>query len=486
MYKLYLMNCVYDTEKQRIITFFSKDPYSNKYDFVLKEKFNPYLYIEVSKELVQKILCDFKKEIKIEKTTKNPNILKIIAKNKDTLHKVHKVLLLSIKKTPFLVDIERQYLIEKNWSYYDLFLIVSSNKIKKIENTNVSSVVKKYINTHLNEEQFKLIENLTKNILLSNILKIKINDVKKQDVMNTFFENIYFENQISLKNNSHPEILKNRKKLQGTFEINFSNIWPYLLTKEFYNISPDTYKCECCSPNSYLNENVLLNSLVKVKFKVSGFYFISKDKKWAYYKYHLNTPNKENRINFMKMNALKEMPVGPFYKEDIASIPLIDAIKLKQEKNIEILEKQEELKWVCEKKESFLSLTLKKYLKKLKSIEQSINLSTSITYNKSFKNKNDFENNPVFLQYLTEYKLLTDLIEEIPKFLEHSNTKFYDPDIDESIKYLKLQTIENLNQEEFKFIVDREKVIVKEKKIIENINIFFPKQNLPIPKLIIN
>lgn len=484
MQKLYLVECIYENEKQRIITLFSKDPYSNKYDFTFKEKFNPYIYIDLPKEVLQKILSDFKKEIKIE-TANNKKMTKIITKDKEILNKVYKIISMCTNKSPLLIDIERQYLIEKDWSYYDLFLIISSKKIKKIENNNVSSVVKKYITPFLKEEQYKIIEGLTRKVLLSNILKTKIKNIRHEEIMNTLFENLFFKNQIPLKNILKKEFIKKEIKIKDGLEIDFSNIWPYLLTNNFYNISFETIKCECCKPKNYFENNILLNSQVKVLFKKNGHYYISKDKSWAY-EFHTNNENKENRLNFMKNNYLKEMPVGPFYNNDTTTIPLIDAIDLLKEDSIEIEKEQENLKWYCLKEESVLSKSIKEYLKRLKNIESSINLSTSIVYNNSFKDKNNFEKSPVFIQYLTEYKLINDLIEEMPKFIEHKNTKFYDPDLEKSIKYLKLQLIENITIEPTRFIIDKEKVIVKEKKFIEKINNYFPKINLPIPKLIVN
>jgi hypothetical protein len=178
------------------------------------------------------------------------------------------------------------------------------------------------------------------------------------------------------------------------------------------------------------------------------------------------------------------MPTGPFYKGDFANIPLIDAINLVSEEEIEIIDDLKEIKWYCLKKESFLSLKIKEYLKRLKHLETSINLSNSFNYNYSFKN--NLDKNPMFIQYLTEYKLINDLIEEIPKFIEHKNTKFYDSLLAQSIKYLKLETIKKIDINENKYLIDKEKVIVKEKKIIEKINNYFPQLNLPIPKLIVN
>jgi hypothetical protein len=481
MEQLYLTNCIYESEKERVISYFSKDPYK-KYDFIYKEKFHPFFYIDIPKELAQKILSDFKKDIKIEKEEKN---LKITGRNKEILNQCYKILSFSTSKKILLIDVERQYLLEKEWSYYDLFIIIARNRVKKIETNTISSVVKKYINPFLKEEQIKFIEKLTKNFLLRNILKIKLtSNINNNEIVNTLFENIYFKNKLTLENNSQVEYKIKDKEINQSLKVDFSNVWPYFLTKDFYNIGPETINCNCCKPKKISDINILSNSLIDVKFKRNGFYFLSKDADWSYlfHKQKINTI--ENRLNYKKNNGLKEFPIGPFYINQSEKIPLIDVVNLIEENEIEIMDENSKINWYCLKTESSLSKIINDLLKKLKSIEKSINLSTSITYNSSFKNK--LEHNPLFIQYITEYKLITDLIEEIPRFLEHKNTKFYNPLISNTIKYIKLETVQKIDVQERRYLIERDKIIFKEKKFIEKINNYFPKINLPVPKLVIN
>lgn len=96
------------------------------------------------------------------------------------------------------------------------------------------------------------------------------------------------------------------------------------------------------------------------------------------------------------------------------------------------------------------------------------------------------ERNPNFLEYLTEYSLINNLLEEIPLFLQNSNTKFYDPKIEGAIESIKQKTITDLNQSNNNrdlFMVN-EKIISYNKSFLAKINDYFPKLNLPIPKLI--
>lgn len=482
MEQLYLIDCIYEWNNERVITYFSKDPYTRKYDFVFKEKFHPYFYTDLPKEIALSLLSDFKKKVEI---LKEGNKLKIIGKNKEIINKCYKIISLSTSKKILLIEPEREYLNEKNWSYYDLFLIISNRKIKKIENNNLSSIVKKYINPFLKEEQMRLIEKLTSKILLHNLLKINPkNNITNSEILNILFENEFFKHKIIPKKDQEIEYIQNTAKFKDLISIDFSNIWPYLLTNNFYNIGFETINCDCCRPKKYTDINVLSSSLVNVRFKKDGFYFISKDKEWAKYKYHKENDFKENRENYKKQNRLKTIPVGPFFKEDIAKIPLLDAYALLKQDAAEINLENCNFTWHCLRKESFISKIVKELLEKQKNIEKSINLSNTITYSSSFKN--NLEKNPLFIQYFTEYKLINDLIEEIPKFLENKNTKFYNPIIANTIKYIKFEMINKIDIQDEKYIIEKEKVIFKDKENIKKINTFFPKINLPIPKLILS
>jgi hypothetical protein len=481
MEQLYLIDCIYEWNNERIITYFSKDPYTRKYDFIFKEKFHPYFYTDLPKEIVTSLLSDFKRKVKIL-TEKDK--LKIIGKNKEIIDKCYKIISLSTSKKLLLIEPEREYLNQKNWSYYDLFLIISNKKIKKIENNNLGSIVKKYINPFLKEEQVKLIEKLTSKILVHNLLKINPkNNITNSEILNILFENEFFKHKIIPNKNQEIEYIKNIEKFKNFISIDFSNIWPYLLTNNFYNIGFETINCSCCKPKKYTDINILSNSLIEVSFKQDGFYFISKDKEWAK-KYHNENDLKENRLNYKQQNRLQTIPVGPFFKSDIAKIPLLDAHELLNHTYIEINPNNHSFNWYCLRKESFISKIIKELLEKQKNIEKSINLSNRITYNSSFKN--NLEKNPLFIQYFTEYKLINDLIEEIPKFLENKNTKFYNPIIANTIKYIKYEMINKIDIKDEKYIIEKERVIFKDKENINKINNFFPKINLPVPKLILN
>jgi hypothetical protein len=65
----------------------------------------------------------------------------------------------------------------------------------------------------------------------------------------------------------------------------------------------------------------------------------------------------------------------------------------------------------------------------------------------------------------------------------HKNTKFYDPLIEKALKNIKLETLEKIDINH-KTILNKQNIITKDKEFINKVNNYFPKINLPIPKLI--
>ncbi len=477
---LYLTNAKYDDEKNRILLYLSGQGTSTKTNYIYKEKFNPFFLVDAPSDIITQLLSEFKKDIKIETLTTTKT--KLIANNFQTLQKCHKILTNSLNKNILLIEPERQYLIEKNWSYYDVFLNVS-DKIKHIKNqTKIHDIIKETTNELEEIKKIKIIPELTRKLIISNILKIKPEqNIQNDEILNILFENYFFKKNIVLKNKSKIQFEQKKINLKNTMNLDFSNIWPHLLKKEFYNIGYETIDCDCCKPKNIFDTNTLASSFVEVEFIYNGFYFISKDKEWAR-EYHNTKENKDKRQNYKLQNKLKEYPIGPFFKGQKEKIPLIDALGLVENNNIILTNGEHDLHWFCKKQESFVSEIIKEIEEKLKIIEESINLSTYINYSKGMNLQ--LENNLNYLQYLTEYSILNNLLEEIPKFMTHTNTKFYDPLISKSIKDIKQQTFIKIEGENNRLIENKENVLIREKTILIKINNYFPKMNLPIPKLI--
>ena len=482
--RLCLLNSVYEKDKARVVLYFGKDPLSNSYNFVFKSNFYPYFVIDIKSELVLELLSEFKKDISIKSLEKKT---KVLARDFETLQKIGKILQQATGKNVILIEPERQFLIKNNWSYYDSFF-VSKDRVTRINNQDfIHSAINNYTTNLEDKEKIKLIEPLTKKLILSNILKVKPEvNIKNDQILNTLFENEFFSNELILQNTNNFYYQTKESYIKDHINLDFSNVLPYLLTNRFSNVGYETLNCSCCLPKEIFEENVLSSSLVKVEFTKHGFYFLSCDDSWAR-SYHNNHEKKDNREGYKKQNRLLKFPVGPFSKGETEYILLSDAVKLLKDKEIKILGDKDKLLWTCKKKESFVSRIINELISKQQRIEESINISSVVSYSSGdFKNSRSLEENPLYLQYLTEYSLINSLIEEIPKFLQHKNTKFYSPEIDCTIKSIKYNTLNQINKEEELLLVNTNNIQLRNKKLLSKINQTFPKMNLPIPRLVIN
>lgn len=481
--RLCLLNSVYEKDKARVVLYFGKDPLSNSYNFVFKSNFYPYFVIDIKSELVLELLSEFKKDISIKSLEKKT---KVLARDFETLQKIGKILQQATGKNVILIEPERQFLIKNNWSYYDSFF-VSKDRVTRINNQDfIHFAINNYTTNLEDKEKIKLIEPLTKKLILSNILKVKPEvNIKNDQILNTLFENEFFSNELILQNTNNFYYQTKESYIKDHINLDFSNVLPYLLTNRFSNVGYETLNCSCCLPKEIFEENVLSSSLVKVEFTKHGFYFLSCDDSWAR-SYHNNHEKKENRESYKKQNKLLKVPVGPFSKGETEYILLSDAVKLLKDKEIKILGDKDKLLWTCKKKESFVSRIINELISKQQRIEESINISSVVSYSSGdFKNSKSLEENPLYLQYLTEYSLINSLIEEIPKFLQHKNTKFYSPEIDCTIKSIKYNTLNQINKEEELLLVNTNNIQLRNKKLLSKINQAFPKMNLPIPRLVI-
>jgi len=483
------MNVTYENEKNRILLYFSEDPSSQKYDFVYKEKFNPYFYIDLPQELLTKLLLEFKGDIKIEKQISN--VIKIAAKNFEILQKCSKIISISTNKNIILLEPERQYLLNNQWSYFDQFCVTHENKIKKINNTNeIHFVIKKITDNLIDSEKLKISTTLTKKLIISNLLNIKpSSEIPNDQILNQLFENYFYKKGIVLKNHPIISIPKIKNIQKNSYSLDFSTLLAHYLKKEHYNVGYETINCSCCKPIKIYDTNTLSNSLVEVMFLKNGIYFISNDKGFAK-EYHNLDSRKENRLIYMCENKIKDLPCGPFFEQEKILIPLNDAIPLIESNDARFTNENNKLNWYCKNQESFISEIISKIINRLKIIEESISISNYMNYSKKISSK--LEYNFSYTLYMTEYAILSDLLKEIPSFMAHTNTKFYDPLVSKAIKSIKREIIikSSPNQEIPRYIEhqssNKEEIYFKDKSFILNVNNYFKKINLPIPKLVIS
>lgn len=483
MEKYFLVNVTYDNEKSKVTTYFTKNLENlNKFDYIYSEKFHPSFVINLDSKLIKDLLFEFKKEIIVKELK---NVTKIYAKNYEILEKCKKIVQLSTNKNILLIEPERQYLIESGWSYYDTFYLINKNKINKISTsplTNFNFIIQNMINK-LDLKIEARIQKITKKIILTNYLKKKIDtEVTFTQAINYLFENNFYKNNLVQTQESKKEYYNNKSSSEDAIKIDFTKTWAHFIINEQNNIGYETINCNCCEPKSIYDINVLPHSLVNVNFIKNGYYFLSKDFNWAK-EYHTNNKDKDKRERYKKQNSLTIMPTGPFYKNNTLKILLIDAIRLYDNKEININD-DHEYKWFCKKKSSFLSEIIKEILNIKNSIDKSIDLTTKLNYSyKDLKNIRHLEKNNLFYLYLSEQKIYDNLLKEIINFIQNKNTKFYVQELDKAIKGIKQKIYNDLSKEEHRYKIRKETIITKDKGLLEKINNYFPKINIPLPDI---
>lgn len=483
MEKYFLVNVTYDNEKSKIILYFTKDlENQNKINYIYSEKFYPSFIIDLNKSLVKDLLYEFSKEIIIKEKEEKT---KVYARNQEILERCKKILQLSTNKNILLIESERQFLIENNWSYYDSFCLINRNKINKIFSsslTNTNHIIKNMINK-LDLKIEARIHKISKKIIFTNYLKKKISsDITYTQAINYLLENYFYKNNIIQPQESISQPEYKKKDEVNTIKIDFTKTWAHYLITEEYNIGYETLNCDCCKPKSIYDINVLPHSLVEARFIKNGYYFLAKDYLWAK-EFHKNNKDKDKRERYKKQNKLITIPIGPFYKNDTKKIQLIDGLWLYDNKEIEIIDNQE-YKWFCKNKKSFLSYIIEDIINIKNSIDKSIELTTKLNYSNNNLNKiNCLEKNITFYLYLSEQKIFDKLLKEIILFIQNKNTKFYMSDLDKAIKSIKQKTYDNISKEEHRYKIRKETIITKDKGLLKKINNYFPKINIPLPDI---
>ena len=409
------------------------------------------------------------------------------------LKKIVNSLAVSTRKLPIILPPERAFLIFKNWSFFDAFeksddLLLKINPLDNfsIKNNAFSQnefplkepdfgfFLTKGINFNYalnsNEEEAAFLINSS---AWSNLLSVPIKDVPKSinNKLELFLEKIFFKHGESVSFDSGETVyFSNGFELPTSKDpfskIDFSQIWSELFLKNFFNIGTKTINCSCCKPFILDAKNLLPSSRIMIKFTEDNTYYESSSKNFSI-NFHKNYPFKRERLTKKKEFFTSSIPIGPFFKDDKALIPLIDAKRLinqkkailvssrensfqnleqinefSQESNLEKLSGKKvdefennhsrineqinrkseanlhELNWFCLKKESFFSKEIRR-----------LNLTLF------FLSKTIDENNPSLFSrknfskiYSTSlHNSITSLLKELPNQLTNPNSKFFSP-----------------------------------------------------------
>ena len=471
---IYLTKVNYIEQRHEVLVEFSSDTRK----LVKRYRFFPYVLLSntIEKEkLVNLILEAGFKNFNIEEE-QNKLVLKTI--NFSDLKKICNSLAIHTNNLPVVLEPERAFLIEKNWSFFDVFeekdellfkVEIEKEKLNKIfwDKFDLGFVLTKEVlfseALKMNKEDALFLVTLSS---WSNVLCVPLNMVPKSinEKVELFLENIFFKNAQSISFEPTKNIFANNgydslPKKDDLSKINFSSIWFDLFSNTFFNIGPETKNCSCCNPITLDSKNILPSSLIKVQFLEDNFFFESSSDNFSS-SFHKEMPYKDVRLNKRKEFFLNAFPVGPFFKEDYCLIPFIDAkrlisdnrVKLISSKNINFelkssqieiispitsLKSIHDLNWFCLNKESFFSKEVRLTNSKLASLHKASSF---------FDNDLFFKENFGYLFARSLHNALHSVLLELPNQLTNSSSKFYSTSLAKSIISIQEATISKFKE----------------------------------------
>lgn len=433
---VYLVKVTHNSKKNEIICYFE----NNNQKIAKKFSFFPFINLPKTIDYYKlKILLDFfkVKNFSIVNTKKS---IKIISNDYSKLKHISLLIARLTGKKPIVLNPIQNFLVDKNWSYFDTFL-VDEYKIKKINYSFdcaklVFGEISFFEAKKLSEKQTKII---LKRCVLSNLLKIPIQniDLDFKKSLEIFIQNLFFKNKFCINVEKNNSVISSFEYTPfGVYdklsEIDFSMVWPKLITKEFFNIGYETINCSCCKPIKLEDKNILSSSLIEVIIKEDNLFFESTSKSFST-TFHSKNPLKDLRLFKKKEFWFKTIPIGPLFNNQKIKLPLLDAQKL-LDCDLAKLSKCHLIKWSCNKKEGFLSKEINNINKKL-FLAKSKKFNFVGLFNTSFKE----EYNKVLIEYLIR------ILKEIPFQISDFRSMFFDKDVASSIIFMQESTLSKFN-----------------------------------------
>lgn len=504
---MFLFSVKYSNERKEIGCVFARGLQQKSF----REKFFPYAFVSFDeKQNLVSASNSFEKKISFEFLE---NSIKVSASDFSSLNEFFSFANLS--EQPLLIEPERQYLIQMNWSYFDEFAFE-----KNLLNGAHSNFDSNFFPSKLNSVSFPVInldsvplcdllnemllvsqknaKELIQKICLSNLLKVAPQFVPDEEFLATelFLQNSFFKASFASPKSSNKSVLPpKRQKLNlvksELCEMNFNEIWSSLFSNEFLNLGFDSINCSCCVPKDFNEKNILSNSLVKVKFLSDGIMVSSENTSFAS-EFHSSNPLADARREFQKEFFLEFPPIGPFFSGQESLVPFNDAMQLLSEKKISVNFIESNLKWFCMKKPSFLSNSVSELFEIVSSAERKsrdFRLNSLDSFGMNYQEKID--NSPEF-NYFNSLQLSANfLLDSLAMHLRSPFSRFYFSSLAESI-----DSAQNSLLAEFKkhasennakiMFLSPEKVFLQAKAPLLLSREFSIKTSFPRPKIIAN
>ncbi len=347
------------------------------------------------------------------------------------LKKVNNLLISCFGVYSNLVEPERQFLLERRWSYFDSFSF-EDGEPQALQGTEFPDISIGFFSAPLGETISDLLssnralaQEIMKRVVYSKMLKIPLLESEQEKGLeDIFLENVFFASGKSVPLGKAVQA-RPAKRPFGKAEIDFSRMVSLLCSMPFNNIGPETINCTCCAPSSLSEKNVLPSSLVKARFLREGFYFNSCSPHWAE-KFHESHTCKEARDSRKAEYFLGAYPAGPFGRGEEENILLADALLL-AEKGEASLVCEAGLMWCCTKNEGALSREiglLKSMLFSLDSAIESESAGMVASHGLFFSQK--ARSSPGFFYRSLLKETVSSLLSSLPYALTNPKSRFFD------------------------------------------------------------
>jgi hypothetical protein len=372
---------------------------------------------------------------------------------------------------PLVLEPERQFLLEKGWSYFDSFSFFSEKEFAKDSSSSFPNAKVRFFSEPLPETIGQLFRQSPETarktislIALSRLLKTKMESIPSSSFIKNeiFLENALWTAGLSCRQARNKDIPKDPEtpRMPDLAEVDFSGLWATLFTKPFFNLGPDTIGCSCCKPKTIFETNLLPSSLVSVEMQKDGFFFESCSAAFSQ-AFHKSNCNKESRLRRQREFFLKNIPVGPFFRKQSASIPLADAVRLREEGNAKIVS-LDQPSWFCLESESLVSKALSELSAVIdfseKTIEQisleSVKQHRVLSFGALSKN----------LDYLLLESMLgsaEEIVSGMPAQLSSEKSAFYSEKLCSAVQAIQSNVLEHFHRFASE---NKSRVILKENK----------------------
>jgi hypothetical protein len=449
---LYLTKVHYIEEKRRILAVFSNCKEKRSKSFSFFPSF--FLGKRIPLKELGSILSNYNPQK--FRLREKPRAFQITASTFTDLKCLANLCLEAFGQRPLLVEPERQFLIERGWSYFDPFQFFQEKPVKSnneaFPETRIDSLPEPLpatIQQLLTQNRQNALD-FMRGIALSKVLKLPAESLPQNSLleMETLFENLFFKNGLAAPAESQGSLAKSpgkRLHCPDAIEMDFSELWPLLLTVPFYNLGFDSIDCNCCTPKSAFESNILPHSTARARFLSEGFYFESMVPGYAR-RFHATNPLGENRMRVMREFYLNYIPVGPFHRGQEAELLLCDALDLCGKGNAGLLDTAQ-LHWFCLKNESFLSAELRRLNSRIVSLSSQLAAEERAAFRQhNLRAERVLSGNLDFLFKKALHKTMKQMYCAVPMHLLDSKSRFFLKPLAESIEAVQALTLRRFGE----------------------------------------